>query len=272
MGSWGGRVGVLLVGGLFLLAFVGPVVGDWSYKDKDFLAFLQGPSGAHWWGTTQTGGDVFALTLRGMQKSLLIGLLVAVVSTAVAAVVGAFAGYYLGWTGRVLGWVTDLLLVLPAFLIVAVLSPALGPGAWPALVVLLAAFMWMVTSKVVRGMTISIKEREYVLAARFMGVPGYKIIFRHVIPNMASLLIVDATLNVSAAILTETSLSYFGFGVQPPDVSLGGLIADGARTALYAPWTFWFAAGLLVLMILAVNLIGDALRDAFDPTSNGGRR
>jgi peptide/nickel transport system permease protein len=105
-----------------------------------------------------------------------------------------------------------------------------------------------------------------------MGVPSYKIIFRHVIPNMVSLLIVDATLNVSAAILTETSLSYFGFGVQPPDVSLGGLIADGARTALYAPWTFWFAAGLLVLLILAVNLIGDALRDAFDPTSNGGRR
>ncbi|GIH24520.1 putative peptide transport permease protein [Acrocarpospora phusangensis] len=271
-GSWGGRAGVVLLGGLFVLAFAGPVVGPWSYEDRDFLAFLQGPSWAHWFGTTQTGGDVFALTLRGMQKSLLIGLLVAVVSTGVAAVVGAFAGYYLGWTDRVLGWVTDLLLVLPAFLVIAVLSPAIGHGAWLVLVMLLAAFMWMVTSKVVRGMTISIKEREYVLAARFMGVPGYRIIFRHVLPNMASLLIVDATINVSAAILTETSLSYFGFGVRPPDVSLGGLIADGARTALYAPWTFWFAAGLLVLLVLAVNLIGDALRDAFDPTSDGRRR
>jgi peptide/nickel transport system permease protein len=104
-----------------------------------------------------------------------------------------------------------------------------------------------------------------------MGVPPLRIIFRHVLPNMSSLLVVDATLNVSAAILTETSLSYFGFGIQPPDVSLGTLIADGSRTAVTSPWTFWFAAGLLIVTVLAVNLIGDSLRDAFDPGSKRGR-
>lgn len=264
-----GRVGFGLLAAMFLLAFLGPPLYRWSYTDMDFTAFMRPPSARHWFGTLQTGSDVFALTLRGAQKSLLVGLLVAVLSTGLAAVAGSFAGYFLGWTDRTLMWVADLLLVLPAFLILAIMSPVFAGGRWLLFVAMLALFLWMVTSKIVRGMTKAIKEREYVMAARFMGVPPTKIIFRHVLPNLASLLIVDATINVSAAILTETSLSYFGFGIQPPDVSLGGLIADGSRTALYAPWTFWFAAGGLILMILAVNMVGDALRDAFDP---GARR
>ncbi|MGP3929644.1 ABC transporter permease [Nonomuraea sp. KM88] len=266
-----GRLGFAVLALMFLLAFAGPLVSPWSYLDKDFTAFLQPPSPDHWFGTLQTGADVFAVTLRGMQKSLVVGLLAALVSTALAAVVGAFAGYFLGWTDRTLTWVSDLLLVLPAFLVLAIMSPLFGSGRWPLFVITLALFLWMVTSKVVRGMTISTKEREFIQAARYMGVSPVRIIFRHVIPNLSSLLIVDATLNVSTAILTETSLSYFGFGIQPPDVSLGTLIADGSRTAVYAPWTFWFVAGLLVVTVLAVNLVGDALRDAFDPSSKRAR-
>lgn len=269
-----GRVGCALLALIFLLAFAGPYLTPWTHTAKDFTAFLAPPSAEHWWGTLQTGADVYAVTLRGMQRSLIVGLLAAVVGTALAAVVGAFAGYFGGWTDRSLTWLTDLLLVLPAFLILAIMSPLFAGGQWPVFVLVLALFLWMVTSKVVRSMTLSLREREFVQAARFMGVPPTTIIFRHVLPNMSSLLVVDATLNVSAAILTETSLSYFGFGIQPPDVSLGGLIADGARTAVYAPWTFWFCAGLLILTVLAVNLVGDALRDALDPTSHqeGGAR
>ncbi|GGL18676.1 ABC transporter permease [Planomonospora parontospora] len=266
-----GRIGFALLTVMFLLAFAGPHLSKWTYTDKDFTAFLQPPSAEHWWGTLQTGADVYAVTLRGMQKSLIVGLLAAVVGTGLAAVVGAFAGYFLGWTDRTLMWVTDLLLVLPAFLILAIMSPLFAEGQWLLFVLMLALFLWMVTSKIVRSMTISLKEREFIHAARFMGVHPIKIIFRHVIPNLSSLLIVDATLNVSAAILTETSLSYFGFGIQPPDVSMGSLIADGARTAVYAPWTFWFCAGLLVVTVLAVNLVGDSLRDAFDPTAKRNR-
>jgi peptide/nickel transport system permease protein len=259
--------GLLVLVFLFLLAFVGPYLGQWSYTDHDFNAFLQGPSLDHWFGTTQTGGDVYALTLRGMQKSLVIGLLVALISTGVAALVGSFAGYMGGWIDKSLMWFVDLMLVLPSFLIIAILSPTFRGKTWLVFVILLAAFLWMVTARIVRGMTISLREREYVMAARYMGVPAHKIIFRHILPNISSLLIVDATINVSAAVISETGLSYFGFGVQPPDVSLGTLIADGTPSATTYPWLFGFAAGLLVITVLAVNLVGDGLRDALDPTS-----
>ena len=259
--------GLVVLVFLFALAFLGPYVSQWSYTDHDFNAFLQGPSLDHWFGTTQTGGDVYALTLRGMQKSLIIGLLVAMFSTGMAALVGSFAGYMGGWVDRALMWFVDLLLVLPAFLIIAILSPTFRGKTWLIFVILLAAFLWMVTARIVRGMTISLREREYVLAARYMGVPAHKIIFRHILPNISSLLIVDATINVSAAVISETGLSYFGFGVQPPDVSLGTLIADGTQSATTYPWLFGFAAGLLVAIVLSVNLVGDGLRDALDPTS-----
>jgi len=260
-------LGLVLLVLLFALAFLGPYLSHWDYQSHDFENFRSGPSGDHWFGTTQTGGDVYELTLRGMQKSLIIGLIAAVVSTALSALVGAFAGYFGGWPDRILMWIVDLLLVLPYFLILAILSPTFKGNSWLLFVLLLAMFLWQITARIVRGMTISLREREYVMAARFMGVSGPRIVFRHILPNISSLLIVDATINVSAAIIFETSLSYFGFGVQAPDVSLGTLIADGTNDATTFPWLFWFAAGLLVLIVLAVNLVGDGLRDALDPTS-----
>ena len=260
-------VGLVILAGLFVLAFLGPYLVKWDHTDHDFAAFLQGPSLTHPFGTTATGADVYALTLRGMQKSLIIGLLVALLSTAMSAVVGAFAGYMGGWVDRVLMWFVDLLLVIPGFLVLAIVSPAFRGETWLLFVLLLAAFIWMITARIVRGMTITLRDREYVQAARFMGVSTPRIIFRHILPNISSLLIIDATINVSVAIIGETSLSYFGFGVQPPDVSLGTLIADGTNSAVTYPWLFAFAAGLLVLIVLAVNLIGDGLRDAIDPTS-----
>ncbi|MCF6476208.1 ABC transporter permease [Nonomuraea sp. MG754425] len=256
---------VLLVG----LAYIGPYFGPYDWTEKDFLAFLSGPGPDHWWGTTSIGADMYAVTLRGMQKSIIIGLLVALISTGLAAIVGAFAGYFGGWIDKVLMWGVDLLLVLPSFLIIAIVSPRLREGAsWLWFVALLAAFSWMVTSRVVRSMTLSLREREYVLAAVYMGIPRWKIIFRHIVPNLSSLLIIDATLNVSGAIIGEAALSFFGFGVQPPDVSLGTLIAEGSRNATGYPWLFAFPAGLLVALVLSVNLIGDGLRDALDPGSN----
>ena len=259
--------GLFTLAALFALAFLGPYLGQWGYSELDFESFQEGPSAEHWFGTTGSGADVYAQTLRGMQKSLLIGLLVALLSTSLAAVVGAFAGYMGGWVDRVLMWIVDLLLVIPAFLIIAILSPNFRGNTWFVFVILLAAFLWMVTARIVRGMTISLREREYVLAARYMGVSTPRIILRHILPNISSLLIVDATINVSAAIISETGLSYFGFGVQPPDVSLGTLIATGTNSAVTYPWLFWFSGGLLVAIVLAVNLVGDGLRDAIDPTS-----
>ena len=260
--------GLVVLVSLFVLAFAGPHLTKWKTFDQDLDNALQGPSLRHYFGTTQLGQDVFIRTMAGLQKSLIIGLLTAFFSTGTAAVVGASAGYFGGWVDRILMWIVDLLLVLPSFMILAILSPHFKGKTWLLFVLLLAAFSWMITARIVRGLTLSLREREFVQAARFTGVPSYAIIFRHLLPNMSSFLIIDATLNVGGAILAESGLSYFGFGVQFPDVSLGTLIADGTGSALTFPWIFLFPGLCLIIAVLAVNVMGDGLRDALDPNSS----
>jgi len=261
--------GLTVVVLLFVLAFVGPYLTSWSYTDHDFNAFLQGPSSSHYFGTTQTGGDVYALTMRGMQKSLVIGILVALLSTGMAAIVGSFAGYFGGWVDRSLMWFVDLLLVLPSFLIIAILSPTFKGKTWLVFVVLLAAFLWLVTARIVRGMTISLANREYVLAARFMGVPAHKIIFRHILPNISGTLIVAATLSIPNAIIAEAALSFLGLGLTIPNASWG-LMLHSAQTYIYqAPRLAIFPGVAIVIAALAFNLLGDALRDVLDPRLRG---
>ena len=258
---------VLLVA-LAIGCYALPPLLPYSYTDLDFSALQTPPSSQHWFGTNSIGQDLLAQVLRGTQKSMLIGLCVAVISTAIAATVGAVAGYFGGWRDRALMWFVDLLLVVPSFILIAIVSPRTKNSAnVTLLIVLLAAFSWMVSSRMVRGLTMSLREREYVQAARYMGVPDRRIIARHILPNVASILIIDTALNVGAAILAETGLSFLGFGVQPPDVSLGTLIADGTKSATTFPWVFLFPAGVLVAIILCANLIGDGLRDALDPAS-----
>jgi peptide/nickel transport system permease protein len=257
--------GLGVIAFMFLFAFGGPYIGQWNYSESDFSSLLKGPSASHWFGTTQIGVDVFAQTTRGLQKSLIIGLLVAVFSTGLSGIVGAFAGYLGGRADKATMWFVDLLLVLPSFLVLVILSRFYQGKTWLLLVVGLTIFDWMITARVIRGLAMSLRERDFVRAARYMGVPTRKIIFRHLLPNMASILIIAATLNVGGAILAETGLSYLGFGVAAPDVSLGTLIAEGTGAALTYPWLFIFAGSLLVLTVLAVSFIGDGLRDAFDP-------
>ena len=264
--------GLVILVAMFVLAFVGPFFGKYSWDSLDFFNFLQPPSREHFFGTSQIGGDVYALTLRGLQKSLIIGILVAIFSTGLAAIAGGFAGFYGGKVDRSVMWIIDALLVLPSFLIIAVMSPWFRGRTWLIFVVLLAAFGWMITARIVRSATMSLRERDFVRAAIYMGIPARKIVFRHLLPNVASILIIDATLNVGGTILSETGLSYLGFGVQPPDVSLGSLIAEGTASALTYPWLFMFAGAALVLTVLAVSFVGDGLRDAFDPGSAMGKK
>jgi len=256
---------------IFLLAYVGPYLTNWRYDDFDQANLLTGPSSNHFFGVDEVGRDVYARTLKGLQKSLIIGLTAAGLTTGIAAVAGSIAGYFGRKADLAVVWIIDLLLALPSFLILAILSPVLSGRSWLWLVLLLSVFGWMITGRVVRGMTLSLKEREYVQAARFMGVPALTIIRRHLLPNMASLLIVDVTINVGVTIVAETGLSFLGFGVQPPDVSLGTVLASSQDLATVYPHVFMFGAGLLVLTVLCVSVIGDALRDAIDPTSGASR-
>ena len=256
---------------IFVLAYLGPYLTHWKFDDFDQANILTGPDSNHFMGVDEVGRDVYARTLKGLQKSLVIGLVAALVTTSIAAVAGSLAGYFGRYVDITVVWIIDLLLVLPGFLILAILSPALSGKTWLWLVVLLAVFGWMVTGRVVRGMAMSLRERDYVHAAKFMGVPSLTIIRRHLLPNMASLLIVDVTINVGGTILAETGLSFFGFGVQPPDVSLGTVLCDAQPLATTYPHVFMFGAGLLVLTVLCVSVIGDALRDAIDPSSGSSR-
>jgi peptide/nickel transport system permease protein len=267
--AWRPRVlaGLVAVLSLLVLAVAGPSLTRWSWTSVDFGAFRRPPSAGHWLGTTPAGRDVLAITLHGLRTSLVTGLLVAVTATGLAAVTGTVAGYFGGGPDRVVTCAADLLLVLPPLLAVATVSPGLHRAHLPPSLPL-AAFMWMVTARAVRGTTASLREREYVLAARYLGVPPLTIIRRHILPHLAALLIADATLNVSAAVIGETTLSYLGMGARPPDVSLGTIIAEGAPSATTFPWLFVPPVALLIALVLGVNLVGDGLRDALD----GGRR
>ncbi|ART68796.1 peptide ABC transporter permease [Mycobacterium dioxanotrophicus] len=258
---------------MFIGCYALPPLLPYNYTDLDYYALQTPPSTTHWFGTNALGQDLLAQTLRGMQKSMLIGVCVALISTVIAATVGSIAGYFGGWRDRALMWVVDVLLVVPSFILIAIVTPRLGQSDrvfW--LIMLFSLFSWMISSRIVRGMTMTLREREFVVAARYMGVRSWRIIVRHIVPNVASLLIIDAALNVGVAILAETGLSFLGFGIQPPDVSLGTLIADGTKSATTFPWVFLFPAGVLVLIILCANLAGDGLRDALDPGSGQLRR
>ncbi|KIA60727.1 ABC transporter permease [Nocardia vulneris] len=263
--------GVILIL-LFIASFALPPLLKYDYQQLDYTALLKPPSAKHPFGTTQIGQDVLAQTLRGMQKSLVIGLCVAVISTVIAATAGAMAGLLGGWTDRAIMWLVDLLLVVPSFIIVALFAPRTkGSGSILLLILLLSVFGWMISARIVRGLTLSLRDREFVRAARYMGAPTRTVIVSHILPNIASILIIDTTLAVGAAIMAETGLSFLGFGVQPPDVSLGSLIAAGTKSALTYPWLFLFAGGLLITIVLCANLVGDGLRDAFDPGAKRAR-
>lgn len=266
-------ISLVLLAVMFAGCYALPPMLPWSHADLDYSALQQPPSPQHWFGTNALGQDLLAMTLRGMQKSLLIGVCVAFISTAIAATVGAVSGFFGGWRDKALMGLVDLLLVLPSFILIAIVTPRVKhTGTVVALIVLLSAFSWMISSRMVRGLAMSLREREYIQAARYLGVSNTRIITRHVLPNVASILIIDTTLNVGLAILAETGLSYLGFGIQPPDVSLGTLIADGTKSVTTFPWVFLFPAGVLVTIVLCTNLIGDGLRDALDPGAGQLRR
>lgn len=264
-------VGGILLAFFVLFALLGNTINIYSPTDQDIFALNEPPSAQHWFGTNTIGQDIYAQSVVGLQKSLLIGIIAGPSASILAAIIGATAGYFGGRVEAIIVWFINLLLVLPAFFILVLMAPLLRQLSWMAIVVFLVLFGWMIMAQVVRNQTKAIKDRDFVRAARYMGVSTPKILGRHIIPNVASILIVDATLGVVSAIIAETSLSYFNLGIQKPDVSIGTLLADGSGAAATRPWLFVFPAGVLVLMLFAISLMADALRDAIDPTSGANR-
>ena len=264
-------IGAITLAAIVLWAVVGPFLWPISATTRDYFALNQAPSLAHPFGTDTLGYDLFARVMAGLQISLIIGFVAGPLATLIAGLVGSIAGYLGGVPDKVIAWFIDLLLVLPSFFILVLLYPFFESANWIVMTLFLALFGWMIMAQVIRSQTRSLREREFVKAARYMGFRPWAVVTRHIMPNVASLLIIDAALGVGAMILAETSLSYFGFGVQQPNISLGTLIADGNTAAATRPWLFAFPAGTLVLLLLALSLVGDALRDAIDPTSGATR-
>jgi peptide/nickel transport system permease protein len=267
----GAVVGLAVLALLVLFALFGSLLTTYTYTDVDFANLSSAPSAEHLFGTNGAGNDTYAQAVHGLQRSLVIALVVSALTTIIAAFVGAAAAYLRGLAERIILAVIHFLLVVPAFLILALVSQR-AHGDWPVLILVLTVFGWMFGARVVWSLTTSLREREYVHAARYMGVGPIRIVVRHLIPNIGSLLIVSFTLGVVATVQSETALSFIGFGVQPPDVSLGTMLSDGANTVSSAPWLFYFPAGLVTLLTVSMALIGDGLRDALDPTSRSGGR
>lgn len=259
-------VSVFVLLAVVLLAFVGGALWHYSYTDITPDNSVP-PSAEHPFGTDNLGYDEFARVLRGTQRSLEIAFTVAVIATVLGTIWGAVAGYYRGISDTIMMRIVDLVLTIPIIAAGALLSHHFQSAGWWALALVIAGLSWPGVSRIVRGQTLSLREKEYVEAARAMGAKDGRIIFRHLLPNVMGQIIVVVTILVALAILTESSLSYLGFGVQAPDTSLGTLIAS-AQSALQGGqwWLFYFPGIFIILICLTVNFIGDGLRDAFDPS------
>lgn len=264
-------IGGVVVLGIVLFALFGDLLNIYELGEQDSFNFNSPPSSQHYFGTDSIGLDLYASTTEALRKSLIIGFLAAPISTVIAAFMGSVAGYLGGKVEAVITYLINLLLVLPVFYVLMIVSPLMQSAGWLLIVVAIGLFSWMIMAQIVKNQTKSLRDREYVKAARYMGVGTFTILRRHIIPNVASLLILDATLGVAGVILAETSLSYFGLGIQAPDVSLGTLLRDGTPAAVSRPWLFVIPAAFLVTLLTGVALIGDALRDAIDPTSEVNR-
>jgi ABC-type dipeptide/oligopeptide/nickel transport system permease subunit len=261
-------VGSLVV---FLLMIIISLVGGrfWKYGYADITdQFSTPPSMAHPMGTDDIGHDTLAQVLRGAQKSVQVALLVAFLATAIGTVIGALAGYYRGWVDSALMRFTDLVLTIPSIAILAVLASTVASqaGNWFFIGLILALLQWTYIARVVRGTFLSLREKEFVEAARALGASDTRIMFRHLLPNATGSIIVNATITVAIAILLETALSYLGLGIKPPDTSLGLLVSTGQQAATTRPWLFYFPGLIIVVIALTINFVGDGLRDAFDPT------
>ncbi|GAA2003968.1 ABC transporter permease [Catenulispora subtropica] len=248
-----------------LFAFVGAAV--WHYSPTQFTDdFSVAPSAKHPFGTDSNGADHMAQVMAGTQLSLKIAFTVAILASVFGSIYGAVSGYYRGITDTLMMRLVDLFLTIPALAVGALLGKKFGSN-WALLALVLAALLWTGSARVVRGQVLSVREKEFVEAARALGATDRRIIFRHILPNVAGPIIVLFTLLVATAVLTETALSYLGFGVQFPDISLGSLITAGETAATGGRgWLFYFPGLFIILIALTVNFIGDGLRDALDPT------
>jgi ABC-type dipeptide/oligopeptide/nickel transport system permease subunit len=255
---------------LLLIALVGTFasqVAPYTYDELDIENANQGPTLEDWhlFGTDQLGRDYLSRVIYGVRTSLWVAAFVALLSTALGAAVGALAGYYGGKVDNLLMRFTDLVLTVPGLAVLLTASVYLGSGEPFQVGLILAFLFWTTIARIVRGVFLSLREEEFVDAAKAAGASDLRIIARHMLPNCVGPIVVNATLAVAAAILVEAALSYLGLGIQPPHPALGRLISEGQSNGFELWWLVTFPGLVIVAIALCVNFVGDGLRDAFDP-------
>ncbi len=265
---------ILIVLVSFTSIGVGPLPGWWDKNYLDPYPSVNGGQptlqlwpfqiGEHPLGQNTIGKDYFALVMKGAQQSLFIAFAVGLLATFLGTAIGAIAGYVRGFTEAILMRMTDLFIIIPTLVLAAVLGRMAGSSI-VLLALVLGLVSWTGLARLVRGEVLSLREREFVAAARAVGTPTPRIIVRHILPNALGTIVVNATLLISAAILLETALSFLGFGVKAPNTSLGLLVSEYQNALTTRPWLFWWPGMLILAIALCVNFIGDGLRDAFDP-------
>ncbi len=255
---------------LIFACFAANIVAPFPANEQDLVIGAVGPNANHWFGTDELGRDMLSEILYAGRTSLRIGLTVAFLSTLLGTVVGAVSGYFGKWADQGLMRLTDLFLVIPQLVVLAIAIQGFG-STQVVIALSLAALFWMGEARVVRGQVLALREREFVEAARSIGASPMRVVFRHIIPNCLGPILVGATLGVAGAILTESALSYLGFGVQLPATSWGNLLSS-ARGYVGTPQAYliYFPGMMILITVLAVNFLGDGLRDALDPYGSNG--
>ncbi|MFC5501000.1 ABC transporter permease [Lysinimonas soli] len=226
--------------------------------------------GIHPFGQDSVGHDMFAQVMRGTQQSLMIVFVAGIVSTVIGVTLGAAAGYFGGWIDSLLMRATDIFIIVPLYLIAAIVGHTLVGAGSVVLAIFLGVLVWTTLARLVRGEVLALREREFVEAAKVAGASDFRIVFRHILPNTVGVIVVSATLTMSATILTEAAISFLGFGVRAPDTSLGLIISNYQSAFSTRPWLFWWPGLFIVIIALTINFIGDGLRDAFDPRQRRG--
>lgn len=255
--------GALIVAGMFILALIAP----FAARDPgaiDIAHRLLPPSWAYPMGTDDLGRDVLARIIYGARISLLVGFVAVGIATFIGVILGALAGYYGRWVDGVIMRFVDLMLCFPTFFLILAVIAFLEPSIWNIMIII-GLTSWMGVARLVRAEFLSLRERDFVHAAKALGAADSRVIFRHVLPNALSPVLVSATLGVAGAILTESALSFLGIGVQPPTPSWGNMLIAGKQTLGTAWWLSAFPGLAILITVLGYNLLGEGIRDAFDP-------
>jgi peptide/nickel transport system permease protein len=253
-----------------LLAAFAPFVSPYDPLAHDVVARLRGPTVAHWLGTDQFGRDVLSRIIFGCRESLTVAAAAVGVSLVVGSTLGLLAAYYRGWLERIVMRLMDVLFAFPVLLLAIGIVAVLGPRTSTAAAAIAIVYTPIFT-RLLRGPALVICESDYVIGARAVGASDLRIIFMHILPNLMSVLLVQASLLLSAAILVEASLSFLGLGTQPPSPSLGLMLSEGRNFLMLSPWSAIFAGLAILFLAFGLNLLGDVLRDTLDPRLRGER-